>query len=80
MADPKVFITRDGSMLHVGRGGVIELNESVKVMRAGVVPPAIADVDALTGGEAPTEGEFNALAERFNSLLAVLRNLGVLSG
>lgn len=39
---------------------------------------AIADVAALTGGEAPTEAEFNALAVKFNLVLGVLRDASLI--
>lgn len=42
-------------------------------------PTTIADVAALTGGEPPTEAEFNALASKFNDLLAKLEALGLLA-
>ena len=39
----------------------------------------IADVAALTGGESPTEAEFNAFATKFNTLLASLETAGILA-
>jgi hypothetical protein len=33
----------------------------------------IADFVAITGGEAPTEAEFNALGAKVNAILAVLK-------
>jgi hypothetical protein len=45
-----------------------------------VAPSAtIADVTALTGGEDPTEAEFNALATKFNSLLAACKAKGIIA-
>jgi hypothetical protein len=45
-----------------------------------VAPSAtIADVAALTGGEAPTEAEFNALATKFNALLAACVAKGIIA-
>lgn len=38
---------------------------------------AIASFVAITGGEAPTEAEFNALGAKVNSILAALRNNGI---
>jgi hypothetical protein len=45
---------------------------------AGVSQAHIADVAALTGGEAPTEAEFNAAMVKFNLVLAALRANGIL--
>ena len=39
---------------------------------------AIASFVAITGGEAPTEAEFNALGAKLNLVLAALRNNGIL--
>lgn len=39
---------------------------------------ALTDIAALTGGEPPTEVEFNALATRVNVLTQVLRDLGAI--
>lgn len=45
-----------------------------------VAPSAtIADVTALTGGESPTEAEFNALATKFNALLAAAKAKGIIA-
>lgn len=38
----------------------------------------IADTTAITGGESPTESEFNGLQTKFNSVLAALRAAGIL--
>lgn len=45
------------------------------------VPPAaaITDTVAITGGEAPTEAEFNALQTKFNTLLAACRVKGIIA-
>ena len=61
----------DGLSLQVESGG--------KITAAGVQAAAIADVAALTGGEAPTEAEFNALAVKFNAVLAALEGVGILA-
>lgn len=39
----------------------------------------IADVAALTGGEPPTEAEFNALATTLNTLLAACKAHGIIA-
>lgn len=38
---------------------------------------AIADFVAITGGESPTEAEFNTLGAKVNLILAALRNNGI---
>lgn len=40
---------------------------------------AIADLVAITGGDAPTEAEHNAIVTAFNTLLAELRIAGVIA-
>jgi hypothetical protein len=39
---------------------------------------AIDDLDAITGGQAPSEAEHNALVTAINSILAALREAGVI--
>lgn len=39
---------------------------------------AIADLAAITGGDAPTEAEHNAARVKINSILAALRNSGII--
>lgn len=39
---------------------------------------AIADLAAITGGDAPTEAEYNAARTKINSILAALRNSGII--
>jgi hypothetical protein len=46
----------------------------------GAVPMgAIADLTAITGGEAPTEAEHNLIITKVNALLAALRTAGLLT-
>lgn len=40
---------------------------------------ALTDVAAISGGEAPTEAEFNALVAKFNTLLAACRAKGIIT-
>jgi hypothetical protein len=40
---------------------------------------AVADLTAITGGEAPTEAEHNLVVSKVNALLAALRTSGMLS-
>jgi len=60
-----------GRELRVNSGGIIT--------NAGTQASTIADVAALTGGESPTEAEFNALATKFNAVLAALEGVGILA-
>lgn len=39
---------------------------------------ALTNISAITGGEAPTEAEFNALVTRVNVLTQVLRDAGLI--
>lgn len=64
----------------------VTVDKSVYVYNAAddefkvVVPAAaITDTSALTGGEAPTEAEFNALLVKFNALLAACRTHGIVT-
>lgn len=38
----------------------------------------IADLTAITGGESPTEAEYNAVVTKVNAILAALRNSGII--
>jgi hypothetical protein len=67
----KVTRPRGGNELRIASGG--------KITAAGTQAATIADVAALTGGEAPTEAEFNALAVKFNAVLAALEGVGILA-
>lgn len=40
---------------------------------------AVTNATAITGGEAPTEAEYNALVTKFNDLLAKLRAAGLIA-
>jgi hypothetical protein len=40
---------------------------------------AVADLTAITGGEAPTEAEHNLVLAKVNTILARLRTLGLLT-
>lgn len=43
------------------------------------VAAAIANAAAISGGESPTEAEHNALVTKLNSVLAALRDAGILA-
>lgn len=45
----------------------------------GTQASAITDATAITGGEAPTEAEHNALVTKLNSALAALRAFGIIA-
>jgi hypothetical protein len=68
----KIVRIAGGDTLHVKTGGKI-------VPNSGTQAATIADVAALTGGESPTEAEFNALATKFNAVLAALEGVGILA-
>ncbi len=46
---------------------------------AGTQQAAIADEVAITGGQSPTEAEYNALLVKFNLVLAALREYGIIA-
>lgn len=71
MAHVKVHFPQGGDELRIESGGMITA--------AGTQASNIADVAALTGGESPTEAEFNALATKFNAVLAALEGVGILA-
>lgn len=49
------------------------------ITAAGVQAALIADETALTGGESPTEAEYNALLVKFNAVLAALKGVGIIA-
>lgn len=55
-------------------GGVIKGQTAAAATPAQ--PAAIADLAAITGGDAPTEAEHNAVRTAINSILAVMRGNG----
>lgn len=66
--------------LVVESGGSIQVKTGGKILpNSGTQASHIADTSAITGGEAPTEAEFNALQTKFNSVLAALRGVGILA-
>lgn len=68
------------ALVHKPQGGnELRVEVGGKITAAGVQASAIADTAALTGGESPTEGEFNALVSDFNDVLAALRGVGILA-
>jgi len=60
-------------------GNELRIEPGGKITAAGTQAAHIANTAALTGGEAPTEAEFNALQVKFNSVLAALRGVGILA-
>lgn len=60
-------------------GNEIAVKAGGKITNDGAQAATIADVAALTGGESPTEAEFNALATKFNAVLAALEGVGILA-
>lgn len=49
-----------------------------QVPNSGTQAAAITDATAATGGDAPTEAEYNALVTRLNGVLAALRGVGII--
>lgn len=67
-------------LVHLPQGGnELRIESGGKITAAGTQASTIADVAALTGGESPTEAEFNALASKFNAVLAALEGVGILA-
>lgn len=60
-------------------GDEIRVHPGGRITNAGTQAAHIANTSAITGGEAPTEAEFNALQTKFNSVLAALRGVGILA-
>jgi len=61
-----------GGELHFPTGGKQTPN-------SGTQAGAISDLTAITGGEAPTEAEHNAVRTAVNSILAALRGVGIIA-
>lgn len=75
----KVYHEQGGNALVVkgADGGVIKGTASANATPAQA--GAIADLAAITGGDAPTEAEHNAVRTAINSILAALRGTGVIA-
>lgn len=58
--------------------GVVRLNGAASQGAEGA-QGAIADLVAITGGEAPTEAEHNLVVTKVNAILAMLRIVGVIA-
>lgn len=67
-----------GAVMEIATGGELRLNGGT-ITNAGTQAAAIANETALTGGESPTEAEFNALLVKFNLVLAALRGTGTIA-
>lgn len=59
--------------------GEISIAPGGKITNDGTQALAIADLAAITGGEAPTEAEHNAVRTTVNSILAALRGAGIIA-
>lgn len=76
----KVYRKQSGDQLVVASGGSIKIETGGKILpNSGTQAAHIADATAITGGEAPTEAEHNALITKLNSVLAALRGAGILA-
>ena len=58
--------------------GVVRLNGAAPDASEGP-QAAIADLVAISGGEAPSEAEHNLIVTKVNAILAVLRTVGVIA-
>lgn len=73
------LVVLSGGTIEVQSGGIINVLSGGIVKAAGTQAAAIADATAITGGEAPTEAEHNALLAKVNSALAALRGAGIIA-
>lgn len=69
MAHVKVHFPQGGNELRVESGGTITA--------AGTQASNIAGLTALTGGESPTEAEFNDAVTAINAIIAALEGVGI---
>jgi len=60
-------------------GGELRIASGGTITAAGTQAAAIANLTAITGGEAPTEAEHNAVRTAVNSILAALRGAGIIA-
>jgi len=74
----KIRRLQGGNVLEVIAGGELRLNGGT-ITNAGTQATAIADATAATGGDAPTEAEYNALVNKLNSVLAALRGASIIA-
>lgn len=80
MAGYNAKVHKDGADKQVVEsGGTIQIESGGKITNAGTQASAITDVTAITGGEAPTEAEHNAIITKLNSVLAALRGVGIVA-
>jgi hypothetical protein len=75
----KVGKTQGGEKMYVKSGGTLDIENGGKITDDGVQAAHIANLTAITGGDAPTEAEHNAVRTAVNSILAALRGVGVLA-
>lgn len=76
----KVHKPQGGDQLVVESGGSIQIKTGGKVLpNSGTQAAHIADLAAITGGDAPTEAEHNATRTAINGILAALRGAGILA-
>jgi hypothetical protein len=74
----KIRRLQGGNVLEVITGGEVRLNGGT-ITNNGTQATAIADATAATGGDAPTEAEYNALVTKLNSVLAALRGASIIA-
>lgn len=76
---PPVYKKHGGREMVIASGGSINVESGGAIKAAGTQASAIADLTAITGGEAPTEAEHNAVRTAVNSILAALRGAGIIA-
>ncbi len=80
MTNTSKIYNNTGETLVVESGGSIQIKTGGKIVpNSGTQATAITDATAITGGEAPTEAEHNALLAKVNSILAALRGAGIIA-
>jgi hypothetical protein len=80
MPNTKVHRPQGGDQLVVESGGSIQVKTGGKILpNGGTQAATIATLAAITGGDAPTEAEHNALRVAVNSITAALIAVGVLA-
>lgn len=75
----KVGKTQGGNNFYVKSGGQIDIESGGKITAAGTQAAYVANLSAITGGDAPTEAEHNAVRTALNSILAALRGAGIMA-
>ena len=75
----KVYFKQGGDEMVVEAGGKVTVKTGGIIAPEGGQAAAITDLTAITGGESPTEAEHNAVITAVNSVLAALRDAGIIA-